>query len=396
MLDQLFEVLLKAPIFRNETLNPTPAIALLRIVAALLVMAAHLLDRYFGLSFYAFGTGAFFVLAGALALHGRRLRGKLDSKDRLNQTGWRYLARRLIRLYPGYALAVGLYLLTLDPAHEARVAWEHFTLFFVLQDRADVYALNPAFWCMPVFVCFYALVAWLPNDFEPKFWQVIALWLTPLALVGLQVPQWVAQNAPQLSLSLMIILYVAAFALGAWVMQRQSSTKPFEGRLLWIPRRIFLRIAIILNLGVIVALGFFYKQLETQWALPVLLFQYLMIALFALLLASLLALPAKAMPQSPQTKPWWLYISELSFGVFLYHNLIPHWLSHPRIESLFAALGLASLPPAAAPMLFLLLSIAGAMLLSLMSLHVLERPILRIAERLLARAPERRVLASSN
>ena len=45
-------------VFRNETLNPRPAIASLRIVAALLVMAVPLLDRYFGLPFYVLRMGA--------------------------------------------------------------------------------------------------------------------------------------------------------------------------------------------------------------------------------------------------------------------------------------------------------------------------------------------------
>jgi peptidoglycan/LPS O-acetylase OafA/YrhL len=307
----------------------------------------------------------------------------LDSRKRSpTDGGWRYLAKRLIRLYPGYAFAVALYLLTLHPPNAARVAWEHFTLFLVLQDTADVYALNPAFWCMPVFVIFYALVACLPKGFEPKGWQVIALWLSPLALAALQVPQWVALNAQALSLSLMIILYLNAFALGAWIMHRASNARLLVGPVV--------RIGTLICLTLIVVLGYFYKTLERQWGVPVLLFQYLMIGLFALLLASLLAMPARVSPQSPQPQAWWLGLSELGFGVFLYHNLVPHWLSTLRLESLLTALGLASVAPTAG----LLLTVLGALLLSFVSLHALERPLVRLTARFVAKAPSPPAAAS--
>src|SRR5690554_7418490 len=122
---------------------------LIKVLGASLVVASHYGGHFLGVDFYAFGTGAFFIVAGFYALNAETARGL------------HYLAKRLVRLYPGYLVAVGAYLLVrgIPSGDWPYLAGHHALFLLATPDVATVFSLNPAFWSLPVFFSFFLIVA---------------------------------------------------------------------------------------------------------------------------------------------------------------------------------------------------------------------------------------------
>ncbi|WP_087720916.1 acyltransferase family protein [Salinicola salarius] len=308
-------------------------LSLIKVFGAGLVITAHYSSVFYERAFYSFGTGCFFVVAGYYALTWERSRGIV------------YFAKRMIRLYPGYLAAVFAYLITTPSAWEEwpPLLLHHLALLLTASRVETVYALNPAFWSLPVFVTFFAIIACLPR-FTPTFRSVAMLAVLPFVVITLGGLEW--RNG---YLQLWAFpLYFYAFVLGGAIghVMRHHAQKPSAG---------FTIAAVALAVAVVTA-GAFYKPLGLDAPkLVTFLYEEIMTVLYGALLWCLLNSPLV-----DRKLPLISFAGNISFGIYLFHNLPPH---------VFKPL----LPPIPA----IALSLVATMLLAWLSLIAIERPIQR-------------------
>lgn len=130
-----------------------PALEAWRGVAALLVLMSHaapslgLGDTLWAAGFM--GVDLFFVLSGFVFAP-----YLLGERPLAPGPFW---VRRVFRIWPAYALAVGLYSLLHAMEHDVSGPWLETLFFLHLTDRETAFALNPAFWSLVPEVQFYAL-----------------------------------------------------------------------------------------------------------------------------------------------------------------------------------------------------------------------------------------------
>lgn len=271
-------------------------------MGALLVVSAHYAPPLLGAHFFSHATSVFFLTCGFLAF---------APAARQPRRGWPYLQRRLWRLYPGFAVAALLYGITHSvwQADWWAIAWHHATLFLLSHGAKDVFTLNPAFWSLPVFVTFYALLAMLPRLFSPTLWQWAILAMLPFAV---EVAGWHLWRGRYLEL-LALPLHLHAFWLGGLLRQWQLRYS--------LTVRHGYSLAAFLCIGLIVTAGLHQPALEAL--LPgVMGFRLMMILLFAV--ALWLAL------HSPSARHHWRLITpvaQLGFGLYLLHNLPLQWFN---------------------------------------------------------------------
>ena len=109
-----------------------------RLFMASLVLAAHFLGPFFDFSFYAFGTGGFFIAAGYFCF----------ANPQYYYSNTLFILMKIIRLYPAYIVAVFLYLLIKPELDEK---WffsviQHGFLLLTITSKAEAFYLNPPFW----------------------------------------------------------------------------------------------------------------------------------------------------------------------------------------------------------------------------------------------------------
>ena len=306
-------------------------LSLIKLFGACLVMTTHLGQQYWGISFYSFGTGCFFVVSGFYALNWRR------------EHGWRYLRSRLIRLCPAFFFAVLLYGLSRPVPFDtlAEVLFHHATFFLAASSRDQVFSLNPAFWSLPVFVTFFILVSLLPRTFTPR-WRHLSL-LLPLPLIAhyAQLEQWrsgylLLWAAP---------FYLYAFWLGALCKHADTRQRPGAD------------ISVMMLAVILVLCGAHFSRLSV-W-LPQgngIGWQLMMVPLYTLLLWMLLHSRITRRPH-----PWLSKLGELSFGLYLFHNLPGLWL-----------------PDTWPPAVLTLVTLALTLILATASRHWIERPLIHL------------------
>ena len=339
-----------------------PALEAARGVAAALVVVAHYAPQAgvsSGWTRYTFtGVDLFFVLTGYV-FASTWLRPEAP-------VTWRgYAVRRFGRLMPLYVLAVLAYaaLNLLQGAGSEQLRWVGLHLVFAhtLQSREIAFSLNPAFWSLPVEVAFYLalpLLAALHRRGLP--WALMLVGAVAVqAVVAFAARDAGAVITPAFLLSVHLPGLLGAFALGAaawrvaqhgvsrasaaalvlaglgrWVLAAQRYGQPVDAALLAAPLA-------VPELSLDTA-----RELAVQgWTTAVRTWPGLMAAMaMALVLAGLGGWRGGADRETEG--PWrrrlaWigLQMGALSYGVYLFHNLMPRALA-----GLQGALGAAFLP----------------------------------------------------
>lgn len=278
------------------------ALSVIKVFGAVLVMSAHYGPVYFDASFYSFGTGCFFVVAGYYALTWERSRGL------------RYLAKRLLRLYPGFMVAVITYvcvisLMASQPSMDdwPGLLWHH-ALLLLAANRDIVFALNPAFWSLPVFFTFFLIVALLPR-MKPNRWSFIAFALLPIAAEVSGVREWRGGYLELLAFP----LHFYAFWLGGLVgrLAHQHPRRP-QHRFTWLALALMLLVTLI---------GTQHSNLSLSTPGYHQLYHLVMVLLYALLLWCVLHSPLIAVHSRLLSG-----LGSISFGVYLFHNLFIHFI----------------------------------------------------------------------
>tara|TARA_R110002049_G_scaffold64646_3_gene170308 strand:- start:13343 stop:14338 length:996 start_codon:yes stop_codon:yes gene_type:complete len=306
------------------------ALNVLKVFGAALVVASHYAGQYFGISFYSYGTGCFFVVTGYYALNWERSRGTY------------YVMKRLVRLYPAFLLAVLAYLITqgIDFSEWPRLIGHHLTFLLTTPDRATAFALNPPFWSLPVFFTFFVLIALLPR-FIPKGWQVLLMIFLAGGALYLELPQWREGYIELWAFP----LHLYAFWLGGWLGHRahHQPRKQHVGHS-WV--------AGVLTV-VIVVCGFFHPELTNMlfWG-ESFLYRGGMVLLYGALLWAVIHSPWLV-----HEIPVLTFLGTISFGIYLFHNLPVYWFS-----SVAGGLGV-------------LISLGISLLLAWLSWHFFEQPL---------------------
>lgn len=313
----------------TRTIN---ALSLLKILGALLVIGAHYLPLFYETAFFSFGTGCFFLAAGYYALNWEKSRG------------FPYLLKRLARLYPGYLMAVIAYLVAApDHWHEWPTLLLHHMVFLLSAASTEtVFALNPAFWSLPVFMTFFILAAFIKRP-HPSFKGVAFFLPLPFITLWLGGLEW-RDGYLQL---LAFPLFFYAFWLGGAIGQKQQDDKACRTQ--------YTVMAVVLT-GLIVMAGMVYGKFNPGGHKGyTFLYEEGMTFLYGALLWSLLH-SRFAMQRHPLIER----AGALSFGIYLFHNFPTHFLA-------------ARLPDTIA----LVLSFFITLLLATASLYIIERPMQR-------------------
>jgi peptidoglycan/LPS O-acetylase OafA/YrhL len=333
------------------------AIEGLRGFAALLVMWAHYAGLFFrdasGFKVATTGVDLFFVLSGfvfAPYLLGRPL------------PLLPHLLRRFFRLYPLYLAALLAYALAKEPAAEA---WRHFgahlLMAHTLQSLEVAFHYNPAFWSLPPEVEFYLLLPLLAAVGGVRSLPLALLaavgmreWLVLTAAGSAQDPDWRAIASVHLPGLL------CEFLLGAvaYRLARQAPAKLLKVLGLVVAPALLALVAAIFQSG-----G------DAASAPPWLRGNIALLA--ALGYAALLAPLSRwgtAMPAGLRARL--LAAGHLSYGVYLFHNLMP-----PLLRRAFPELGEAAVG---------VVAIAATLALAKLAHHALERPLRAYGRRLAA------------
>lgn len=312
------------------------ALNLFRLYGALLVVAAHYAPVFTGGTLFAFGTGIFFIAAGFYALGFERRRGL------------EYLLARLLRLYPGYLVAVALYAFVMQPEGLFGVLGHHALFLLSAATRETVFALNPPFWSLSVFFTFFVIAAFVPLP-RPGGIGLALLTALPMGLLFSGATDW--RNGYLELLAFPLHFY--AFWLGGLLAARWQPSRPaFKGAWAVAAAAVAFSLAAGLLHGQWIRGG-------PEW----LAFGYREAMAFAhaLLLWALLRAPGLA-----RRMPWLDRLGAAGFGVFLFHTLTSHLVS-PHLQGVAGAA----------------LALVLAAGLAWLSLYLIERPLQhRLAPRL--------------
>lgn len=175
-----------------------PAIDLFRLAMAALVLATHFLAPFFSVSFYAFGTGGFFIAAGYFCF--------ANPQHQYTRSG--FILMKILRLYPAYLIAVFAYLM-IKPELDERwlsILLQHGLLLVTVTTKHEAFYLNPPFWCIPVFVEFFIIFALIRDRYDPvKLFIIALLFMISAKMLPNGAPEWLRLHFPY---------YAYAFFLG--------------------------------------------------------------------------------------------------------------------------------------------------------------------------------------
>ncbi len=309
-------------------------VELFRGIAALLVVIAHYGPFFVGdigpLKIAFTGVDLFFVLSGfvfAPYYFGKTLH-------------WPAFAlRRVFRIFPLYWLALAAYIgLNHAQGLPVRHVVEHFALAQTLVSPEIAFYYNPAFWSLPVELEYYLLLALLAPHIRGT-----SRFLTLFA-AALLAHQWVIFNLPasdQSTVSTAGLLFfhlpgiLIEFLLGALVWRWARRHRP-SGK-----QRILLS---ALGLSALAGLGWLFRHHPQVFEHGVLRGNLSLSAAFAYGLI-LLACANPATAPSAKLRKTALAVGNLSYGIYLFHNLPlkllgSTWLPNTIPSSLQATLAL--------------------------------------------------------
>jgi peptidoglycan/LPS O-acetylase OafA/YrhL len=286
----------------------------LRGIGAILVVIAHyisLTELDFGfLSFSFSGVDLFFVLCGfvfAPYLFGKEL--EIIP----------YLIRRFFRIYPLYVIALFWYTwIRWGGNYPLEYFLKHLFFMHAAESREIAFSLNPAFWSLPAEVEFYIILPFLRliagNIFRVFCLAVLALVIhLSLASLGKPYPEINIYNILSIHLPGLLI----EFLLGtiAWRVSHRSFS-------------VSLRYGLMLTgFGLWLALAMLFSKIgdnginDIPWLKGNL-------GLFAAFSFSFIVVAWANWIPSP---PRWLsnisiFFGNMSYGVYLFHNAMPHML----------------------------------------------------------------------
>ncbi|MDQ5910604.1 MAG: acyltransferase family protein, partial [Pseudomonadota bacterium] len=208
-----------------------------RLFMASLVLAAHFLGPFFDFSFYAFGTGGFFIAAGYFCF----------ANPQYYYSNTLFILMKIIRLYPAYIVAVFLFLL-IKPVLDEKWFFsviQHGFLLLTITSKAEAFYLNPPFWCIPIFVEFFIFFAFIRDRHDPFLLFLLALFfVVVLKLTPQGAPEWLRLHFPY---------YAYAFFLGGIIQKIRKMNAPWPS---WGPAP---GIVAILCIAMVVGMGSLFE-----------------------------------------------------------------------------------------------------------------------------------------
>ncbi len=333
----------------------------LRGLAALTVVASHSFNTINGGRVWLAGTGQFGVWL-FFGLSGFLLAWKLEREwqHQGSINWWRYLSRRLLRIYPLLGLCA------LAMAVLGMLTWTELPEVLLLLDGPQ------QLWTIPVECRFYLLL--------PLLWLGASRWRWPLWIAGLglglgvyttgllQDWNFVARAITPADTSRTFLAYLPAFWLGAGAGLGLAQGRPLLQPLPPLAIGVLGSLPVLPLLLSAIPLGNLLghplpPDYLHRWYLP-------FAGLYSLLF---LALQQSSSPVGRALtwlqQPVWQWLGALSYPLYLFHPLVLHQLEQAQL-----GLSWGGWPRFA---LCLLLSLAIAQLLH----HVVERPCLRWAHR---------------
>lgn len=335
-------------------------IEILRGIAAWLVMAvhyAHMLTAYPGLwGFASTGVDLFFVLSGyvfAPYLFGKPLRMAP------------HLIRRFFRLYPLYLCALLLYAGLRLPA---ATAWDYLGVHLVLghtlssMEVANFY--NPAFWSLPPEVEYYLLLpllAWAATRLR-FVWILVLAAAMHLLLVAAASPAEQGISARAIA-TVHVPGLLIEFMLGSWayaLAQREAGGR--EALL-----RLGLGLLVLTGMGTIYA-SYIASYNGTVRTVPTWIGGNIGLGAafgYALVVSVVASPQCQAVVRCT---PWLVFMGQLSYGVYLFHNAAPQIL--------------ARILPAVSGGAAVLLCVVITLLMAFVAHHAIETPMRNLGRRL--------------
>jgi len=325
-------------------------IELFRGLAACMVLLTHY-ARFFdgapaGLGFLWTGVDLFFVISGfvfAPLLLGKTSDGGPAVAAKLAVDA--FFIRRLFRIYPLYLLALCAYALSQPAAADKTATFlRHLLFLHTTRSYEEAYYFNPAFWSLPVEIEFYLAVPLLALLAGRRIWLQLVFGLTlVLSLVANYRVGPVVDGWRLLSVHLPSILpeFLAGTLLWDQVMKGRAAGLHWRSS----PALTAL-VAGLLLLGTGYLVKYGIPGLESSRLLEAP-FNFLCACGYALLMYPVLLVPDQAW------RPALAWCAGLagacSYGIYLFHNLLPLWLQQagmqPRGALFFwtAALGTVAL-----------------------------------------------------
>ncbi len=291
-----------------------PSIELFRGIAAWLVLTTHyahfLIPERSFLNFFWTGVDFFFVISGFVFA---RTIYAGDLKI------WPYFVRRIFRIYPLYFCSLLLYY-GFTPSHPEK--WMFFIkhLFFLHTTHSveEAFFFNPAYWSLPVEMEFYLLVPILAI-FAVRYQYFLMILLLSFLLFRLVIVSSLLDGfMPNLSAILNLHLpgILVEFLVGVFLFKLYTQFNTLKIA--------YLMLIMMTGLLVLSALGIYFSWYGddgiSQFFWLKSYFNFFCAVGYSLLLFPFLIL---IQPKQSFFNSFCLFIGNISYGVYLFHNLIP-------------------------------------------------------------------------
>jgi len=300
-----------------------PAIEFFRGIAALMVLTSHyyaiLITHERGvLNFLYTGYDAFFVISGFV--FGRTIYGRNDLAI------GPYLIRRYFRIYPLYVFSLILYYIFQSPDPNKLLYFiKHLLFLQTTTSFQEAYFFNGAYWTLPVEIEFYLLVPILAI-FQKKYKKLM---IPSLFVFSILLRLFISYHAPATGINGYRIIAVhlpgilVEFIIGIMLFSAYENLKNKN-------IHYFNYITVfILGIFLIVYLGQFYVRNGDEGISAHLFmksyFSPLCALAYALILFSFLIFLKN---NTSALKTFCLFMGKISFGLYLFHSLIPKILNN--------------------------------------------------------------------
>lgn len=326
-----------------------PIIELCRGIAAFMVMTCHYYPRFIDpeRSFFNFlwtGVDLFFLMSGFV--FGYHV---------FNRTidGYPFYIRRFFRIYPLYFLSLILYFLY-TPKHSEKLVYLFKHLFFLntTTSMTETFFFNPAYWSLPVEIEFYLFLPILGMiaGKRGRFWIFIASLVILKLLISIPPSNPVAPSIWNI-LNVHLPGILLEFAAGLLLYKASEC-----GRNISTPFNI---LVFVLGMVMLSLLAGSFIRMGEQGIQNSLFFR----AFFPIgctIGYGMVIFPFLQLKPGEKFLKICLLMGSISYGVYLFHNLIPKMLFHYNIQMT----GISAF----------MVSAAATVLLSFLIYHMYENP----------------------